>query len=201
MASSLESNKIAAAVLTAGVVAMLSGFVAELLYHPHVALEENAYVVATGDGATPAAPAAEEPALEEIAPLLASADVAAGESLFAKQCASCHTFEQGGGNKVGPNLYDVVGRQIAGHEGFSYSSSLAEHSGDTWNYENLNVFLHKPRDFASGTKMTFRGFNKTGDRADVVAYLRTLSGSPAPLPEVTETPAEEPAADSEQPAQ
>jgi len=190
MASSLESNKIAAAVLTAGVIAMLSGFVAELLYHPHVTLEENSYVIAVTEGAAPAAATAEEPALEDIAPLMASADVAAGESLAGKQCASCHTFEEGGANKVGPNLFDVLGRPIASHEGFSYSSSLAEHSGDTWTYEHLNVFLHKPKDFASGTKMSFRGFPKAGDRADMVAYLRTLSGSPVPLPEVTEAPAE-----------
>ncbi|MGD1877051.1 MAG: c-type cytochrome [Kiloniellaceae bacterium] len=183
MASSLESNKIAAAVLTAGVVAMLSGFVAELLYHPHVTLEENSYVVAASENTGGATVAKEEPALEEINPLLASADVDAGEKLAAKQCSACHTFDEGGANKVGPNLYGVIGRPIAAHEGFSYSDSLKEHAGDTWSYEHLNVFLHKPKDFASGTKMTFRGFSKAGDRADVVAYLRTLSGNPAPLPE------------------
>lgn len=183
MASSLESNKIAAAVLTAGVIAMLSGFVAELLYHPHVELEENSYVIAVTEGSgAPAAPAEEEP-LEPIAPLLASADVAAGEQLVGRQCASCHTFDEGGAAKVGPNLYNIVQQPIAAEEGFSYSSGLSEHSGETWTYENLNAFLHAPRDFAPGTKMTFRGFSKTEDLANVVAYLRSLSGSPAPLPQ------------------
>jgi len=183
MASSLESNKIAAAVLTAGVVAMLSGFVAELVYHPHVELAENSYVVAAGEGASQAAAPAEPAPLDPIAPLLASADPAAGEKLAGKQCATCHTFDEGGANKVGPNLYGVVGRPIAGHEGFSYSEGLAAHSGDTWTYDHLNAFLHKPKDFANGTKMSFRGFDKVADRAAVVAYLRTLSGSPVPLPQ------------------
>ena len=183
MASSLESNKIAAAVLTAGVVAMLSGFVAELLYHPQVALEENSYVVAVTEGAGSGAAPAEEEALEPIAPLLAEADPAAGEKLAARQCASCHTFDEGGANKVGPNLYGVVGRPIAGNEGFSYSSGLSEHSGEAWSYDHLNAFLDDPKDFAPGTKMSFRGLSKTDDRASVVAYLRSLSGSPEPLPE------------------
>jgi cytochrome c len=185
MASSLESNKIAAAVLTAGVIAMLSGFVAELLYHPHVELEEDAYPIAAApaDGGAGEAPAQEEEVLEPIAPLLAAADPAAGEQLASRQCASCHTFEEGGANKIGPNLYNIVQQGIANSEGFSYSSGLSEHAGETWTYENLNAFLHSPRDFAPGTKMTFRGFSKSEDVANVVAYLRTLSGSPAPLPE------------------
>lgn len=184
MASSLESNKIAAAVLTAGVIAMLSGFVAELVYHPHVELEENAYPIAAApEGGAGEAPAQEEETLEPIAPLLAAADAAAGEQLASRQCASCHTFDEGGANKVGPNLYGVVERPIASHEGFSYSSGLSDHSGETWTYENLNAFLHGPKDFAPGTKMSFRGFSKPEDIANVVAYLRSLSGSPAPLPQ------------------
>lgn len=184
MASSLESNKIAAAVLTAGVIAMMSGFVAELLYHPHTELAENAYPIAAAPaGGAGEAPAAEEVALEPIEPLLASADVAAGEQMAGRQCASCHTFTEGGPARVGPNLYDVVQRPIAAAEGFSYSSGLSGHAGETWTYENLNAFLHSPRDFAPGTKMSFRGFSKAEDIANVVAYLRTLSANPAPLPE------------------
>jgi cytochrome c len=201
MASSLESNKIAAAVLTAGVVAMLSGFIAELLYHPHVELEENSYVVAASAGGAQVAAPAEE-ALEPIAPAMAAADPAAGEKLAGRQCAACHTFDDGGANKVGPNLYGVLGRQIAGHAGFAYSDGLTAHSGESWTYEHLNAFLHAPKDFAPGTKMTFRGFDKVGDRADVVAYLRTLAASPEPLPEVMEAPAEDaPAAEGETPAE
>lgn len=195
MASSLESNKIAAAVLTAGVVAMFSGFIAELLYHPHVELEENSYVVAASEGGAQIA-APEEEVLDPIAPAMAEADAAAGETLAGRQCAACHTFDDGGANKVGPNLYGVLGRPIAAHEGFAYSDGLAAHSDDTWTYEHLNAFLHAPKDFAPGTKMTFRGFDKVSDRANVVAYLRTLAASPEPLPEVMEAPAEEAPADA-----
>jgi len=184
MASSLESNKIAAAVLTAGVVAMLSGFVAELLYHPRVELEENAYVVAAADsGEAESAPAmAEAPAIEPIGALLAAADAAAGEKV-AKKCTACHSFDEGGANKVGPALYDIVNRPIGGHGGFGYSEVLAAMSSDTWTFENLNAFLLKPKDFAPGTKMSFAGLKKTDDRANLLAYLRSLSGSPAALPE------------------
>ncbi|HMA16790.1 MAG: c-type cytochrome [Bacteroidota bacterium] len=184
MASSLESNKIAAAVLTAGVIAMMSGFVANLLYHPQVELAENAYPIAAAPaGGAGEAPAQEEVPLEPIGPLLASADAAAGEQLAGRQCASCHTFNEGGAARVGPNLYDIVQQPIAAEEGFSYSSGLSGHAGESWSYENLNAFLHSPRDFAPGTKMSFRGFSKPEDIANVVAYLRSLSGSPAPLPE------------------
>ncbi len=182
MASSLESNKIAAAVLTAGVVAMLSGFVAELLYHPRVELEENAYVVAAADGGETPVAAAAAPMLEPIGALLAAADPAAGEKV-AKKCTACHSFDEGGPNKIGPNLYDIVNRQIGGHAGFGYSDALAGMSGDTWTYESLNAFLAKPKDFAPGTKMSFAGLKKTADRANLVAYMRSLSGSPAALPE------------------
>src|SRR3546814_17664090 len=118
MASSLESNKIAAAVLTAGVLAMLSGFVAELLYHPHVELEENSYVIAAAPADSGAGEApAEEPALEPIAPLLASAAAAAGEQLASRQCAACHTCEEGGAHKAGTTLHGVVGGAAAGPRG------------------------------------------------------------------------------------
>jgi cytochrome c len=191
MASSLESNKIAAAVLTAGVVAMLSGFVADLLYHPKTELDENAYVVAAADGAAEeAAPAEEEgPAYEPIVPLLAAADPAAGESV-ARKGTACHSFEQGGPNKVGPNLYNVVGAQIAAHEGFSYSGTLAGMSDQAWTYENLNGFLHDPRDWAPGTKMSFAGLSKAQERADLIAWMRTLGDKPQPLPEAGAAPAE-----------
>src|SRR5699024_7383853 len=104
---SLEFNKVAAAVLTAGVVAMTTGFVANLLVHP-TPLEENAYPieVAVATGAAPAA--AEEPGLEQVLPLLADADLAAGEAAF-RACAACHTADEGGPKRVGPNLWGIVG--------------------------------------------------------------------------------------------
>ena len=118
---------------------------------------------------------------EPIAPLLAKADPAAGEAVF-KKCAACHTGDKGGANKVGPNLWGVVNRPIAEHEGFSYSAALSEKKGQGWDYEHLNSFLISPKTYAPGTKMSFAGISKDGERADVIAYLRSLSDSPAPLP-------------------
>jgi|JI10StandDraft_1071094.scaffolds.fasta_scaffold88884_3 cytochrome c len=177
-AMSLETNKIAAAVLTAGVIAMTSGFIAGILIHPHK-LDHSVYKVEGVEQA--AAPAAAAPAaIEPIAPLLAAADVAAGEAQ-AKKCVACHTFTQGGPNRVGPNLWNIVGAKHAHAEGFAYSDAIKGKPGD-WTYEDLNQFLANPKGYAPGTKMAFAGLPKAGDRAALIAYLRTLSGSPKPLP-------------------
>lgn len=136
---------------------------------------------------TAAAPAAPAPAattpeqpIEEIAPLLASAPVEEGEALF-KKCTACHTAEKGGPAKVGPNLWGVVGGPKAHSESFNYSKALAEKGGE-WSYEDLNHFIANPKGFIPGTKMTYAGLKKAEERAALVAYLRTLSDSPPPLP-------------------
>ncbi len=172
-------NKVAAAVLTAGLIAMTAGFLSNLIFSDHEA-GELAFNIEVPDDGTEAVAEAEPAGPEPILDMLASADVAAGEKLI-KKCTSCHSFDEGGPNKVGPGLYDIVGRAVASHEGFNYSSAMAEHGGD-WSYESLNEFLYKPKDYISGTKMSFNGLSKASDRADLVAYLRTLSGSPVPLP-------------------
>ena len=100
-----------------------------------------------------------------------------------KKCTACHTFDEGGANKVGPNLWNVVGRPIASAGSYKYSDGLQEKSGDSWSYENLDGYLHKPKDWAPGTKMSFAGLKKVKERADLIVYLRSLSDSPAPLPE------------------
>lgn len=177
---SLEFNKIAGAILTAGVVAMVAGFIPNLIFQKHHDME-LAYSIAPSEP-TESAAAAEEPAVEPIAGLLASANAENGASV-AKKCATCHTFESGGPNKIGPNLYDVVNRTIASHEGFSYSSALQDKASETWTYEHLSAFIAKPKDWAPGTKMSFAGIKKAEDRADLILYLRSLSASPAALPE------------------
>lgn len=126
-----------------------------------------------------------------IATLLASADAAKGEVVF-KKCQSCHTSESGGANKVGPNLFDLVNRPIAAHEGFSYSAALKDFSqgGSVhWDYDHLNHFLEGPKKYISGTAMGFAGVKKETERADLIAYLRTLSANPAPLPDPAAAPA------------
>lgn len=127
----------------------------------------------------------DEPAQESILPLMASADAGAGEGIF-KRCQACHTVEEGGANKVGPNLYDIVNRPVASHEGFSYSAALQEYSqgGEVvWDYDNLDAFILSPKGLVPGTAMAFAGLKKIEDRANLIAYLRELSGNPAPLPE------------------
>ena len=177
MAGSLEGNKIAAAVLTAGIVGRGRGGFAGLLHHPD-RVEGPGYRVeaaATGGEAEPAAEAV------PFGELLAAASVESGEKA-AKKCAACHSFDQGGANKVGPALWGVVNRSIGGHEGFAYSAALAEKSSEVWDYEHLNQFLRSPKGYAPGTKMSFAGISKDGERADIIAYLRSLADEPAPLP-------------------
>ena len=102
-----------------------------------------------------------------------------GEKL-SKKCATCHSFDNGGANKAGPNLWNVVNKQKASTDGFAYSAAIAEFGGD-WNYSELNKFLLKPKKYIVGTKMNFNGLKKDSDRADLIIWLRSLSDSPAPL--------------------
>src|SRR5690606_13779936 len=120
--------------------------------------------------------------------LLASADVAKGEQVF-KKCVSCHTIDAGGANGIGPNLHGVVGEGIgAGHPGFAFSNALKDHGG-SWDWKNLDAWLHNPKKFAPGTKMTFAGLGKAEDRANLIAYLNT-QGSNLPLPAAAAAPVE-----------
>ncbi|HWA44399.1 MAG TPA: cytochrome c family protein [Hypericibacter adhaerens] len=176
MASSLELNKIIGAVLVAGLVAHLSGTLAGMLVKPHHAEHEAAAVEGGGGAAKPSGPAPIEP----VSALLASADPAKGETT-AKICTTCHTFGKGEPAKVGPNLFGIVGNKHAHMEGFAYSTAISS-IDKPWGYEELNHFLTNPRSYAPGTKMGFAGLPKVQDRANVIAYLRTLADTPLPLP-------------------
>jgi len=174
-------NKIVGAILCAGLLAMASGFISEQLFH-HETPEANAFPiggtasVATANEQTQTAPVGPEP----ISAFLASADAGHGEKLF-KACVACHTPNSGGANKVGPNLWNVVGRTMAGTEGYKYSSALRK-MAQAWDYESLNQFLFKPKIFIPGTKMTYAGIKTAEKRADLIVYIRSLSSNPLPLP-------------------
>jgi cytochrome c len=171
--SSFEWNKIIASVLTAMILAMVSGILATQLVRPKT-LEKTVFLPAGAEQV--AATSAERPAaakLEPIEPLLAAADPKRGEQL-SKVCAVCHTFSKGGPNKIGPNLWDVTEEGIAAVPNYQFSAALQADKGTKWDPEKLNQWLYSPQSFAKGTKMTFAGFPKAQDRADVIAYLNTL---------------------------
>ncbi len=186
-----EVNKIAGGLLLAGVVTIFIGIFGNTLVPKHDGghgAEPHGTEMAATTPAARSQPAGPEP----VAAMLAEADIARGQSIT-KKCTACHTFDEGGAAKQGPNLYNIVGADIAAREGFGYSDAMGELSGE-WTYANLNAFLFKPKGFVKGTKMTFVGLKKARDRADLIAYLRTLSASPRPLPEVD---ASEPAKEGE----
>jgi cytochrome c len=190
MASSLEVNKMLAAVLTAGIIASGSGVISRIIYSPHMP-EESAYPIEVAESGEDGA--AEDGAAEVSLPaLLAAASVDEGQAV-AKKCQACHDFAQGGANKIGPALWGVLGRDIAAVSGFSYSDALAQKEG-AWTYDDLGAFLADPKGWAPGTKMAFAGVKDPEDRADLILYLHSLAESPQPLPEVPPEAATETAA-------
>ncbi|MFA6266526.1 MAG: cytochrome c family protein [Pseudolabrys sp.] len=177
--NSFELNKILGAVLATCLILLALNIGAGALFSPEKPAKPGFAIAVKEPGAAgKAAPAEPE---KPIAVLLASASVEKGQAA-AKQCQSCHTFEKGGPNRVGPNLYDIVehGRGT-GRNGFNFSAAMKAKGGE-WTYDELNKFLTNPRSYIPGTNMTFAGLSRDTVRADVIAYLRTLSDSPKPLP-------------------
>lgn len=175
-------NMIAGAVLSALLVIFGSNTAIDILYPrgggPQAPVEAHA-------GAATTAPAAAEPA-QPLPVLLASGTAEAGATV-AKKCAACHSFDDGGPNKIGPNLHGVVGRAVASHAGFAYSEALKAFGGN-WDYEKLNCFLQNPKACVPGNKMAFAGLNDK-DRANAIAYLRSVSPAAPPLPAASAAPA------------
>jgi cytochrome c len=188
--NSMEVNKIFAAILTAGITFMLAGLIGRTLVSPH--FPEQA-AIAIGEPPPAAAPATGVPALEPVSPLLAAANVDNGRVLAQRQCGACHSFDQGGRAGIGPNLYGIMGAKYAHAEGFNYSAALRGKQGD-WTYEEMNAWLARPATWAPGTRMAFAGIGSTQQRADLIAYLRTLAATPMPLPDPAAAPPPTPVA-------
>lgn len=175
----MESNKFYAAILVAGILAMISIIVSGMLVAPEFP-KKPAYPI---EGVAEAPPGGGEPKpaeVEPVTPLLAKADPDHGAQV-AKQCGACHNFAKGGPNMVGPNLWGVVGGPHAHRPDYPYSEAMKKFPGD-WDYESINKFIAHPQAFLPGTKMGFAGLKKVQDRADVIAWLRLQSDSPPPLP-------------------
>ena len=188
--SSLEGNKAFAAVLVAGIAFVGSGLLANALVRPTPLHETAIKIEGVAVAAAPAAAAPTEPSAP-IAVLLASADAGAGETSAKRLCVTCHSFDEGGKNGVGPNLYGVLGAPHGHLANFTYSAALKAKEGP-WTFDEMNAWLLNPRGYATGTKMAFAGISNDKVRADVIAYLRSLSKDPLPLPEATATPAAAP---------
>ena len=176
-----EFNKIAGAILVTALAVFGLKELSGAIYHSEMP-EKPGYAIEVAEAGTGGeAQAATGAAAVSLGTLLASADATKGAA-GAKACAACHDFTKGGPNKTGPNLFGVVDRAIASHEGFSYSDGMKARSADKWTYENLNAFVANPKAAAPGTKMGFAGVKKDQARADIIAYLASLSDAPKPFP-------------------
>lgn len=176
---SFELNKIFGAVLGACLFVMGIGIFSDVIFTP-AKMKAPGYALPSAEAAPAAGAGAAAAAAEPLPVLLAKADAKKGESAF-KACAACHTGDKGGANKVGPNLYDVVNRDLGSHAGFAYSDAIKA-KGGKWSFDALDHFITNPKGFVNGTKMAYAGEKDAGKRADILAYLRTLSEKPADLP-------------------
>ncbi len=202
--NSFELNKILGAILATCLITLALNIGAGAIFSPEKPAKPGYNIAVKEHGGGEAAGAAKEPE-QPIETLMANASAAKGEAT-AKQCQACHTFEKGGPNRVGPNLWGVVGDERGkGRGGFNFSAAMKAKGGE-WTYDELNKFLANPRAYIPGTNMTFAGLSRDSQRADVIAFLREHADSPVPLPKAAAAapaggkPAEAPKAAAPAPA-
>jgi cytochrome c len=177
---SFELNKIIAAILMVALLVIGLGKIADGVFHvkkpknPGYKVEVESQLIST------TSKAAEVVEKIDITAIMALGDVTSGEKIF-KKCAACHSINKGGKNKIGPALYNVVGRAVGGVDDYKYSKALASY-GKEWTFEELNGFLLKPASYIKGTKMSYAGLRKEKDRASIIKYLNQNSDNPKPLP-------------------
>lgn len=182
--NSFELNKILGALLGCILITLSLNIAASALFAPVKPAKPGYDIAVKEAGPGKAGPA--EPS-QPIEVLLASASAEKGAAA-AKQCAACHTFEKGGPNRVGPNLWGIVGRPKASIAGFNYSAGLKAKGGN-WTFDDLSHFIANPRGYAPGTNMTFAGLSRDGQRADMIEYLRKQADAPVDVPKAAAAPA------------
>ena len=177
---SFELNKIIAAILMVALLVIGLGKIADSVFHVKKPKNPGYQVKIESQLISDNSEAAKVVEIVDITSLMALGDVASGEKIF-KKCAACHSINKGGKNKIGPALYNIVGRTVGGLENYKYSKALSSY-GKEWTFEELNGFLLKPASYIKGTKMSYAGLRKEKDRASIIKYLNQNGDSPLPLP-------------------
>ena len=177
---SFELNKIIAAILMVALLVIGISKIADVVFHIEKPEKAGYRVEVPDDPVTSSSKKDEVVEKIDIATIMATGDLASGEKIF-KKCAACHSIVKGGGNKIGPALYNVVGRTVGGISDYKYSKALSSY-GRQWSFEELNGFLKKPATYIKGTKMAYAGLRKEKDRASIILYLNENSDNPLPLP-------------------
>jgi cytochrome c len=177
---SFELNKILGAILAICIVLLSVHLIATAIFAP-VQPAKPGFQIAVKEQPPANATASKTETVTPIGTRLAKADADRGKA-ETKVCMTCHTLEKDGPNKIGPNLWGLVDRPIASHPGFDYSAAM-KGKGGKWTFNELDKFLAHPQGYIPGTKMTFSGIQNADQRANLIAYLRTQSDNPVPLPE------------------
>ena len=174
---SMNTNKYLGGFIVVAWLLLIVNFIGDQIIPPMEPVVSKASAESTTSAKAEAKPAEPEQPLNV---LLASASIDKGKKV-AKKCVACHTFDKDGKNKVGPNLFDIIGKDRGAVAGFSYSGAIKS-MGGKWGFDDMNQFLKKPKKFMPGTKMSFSGLKKSGDRAAIILYLRSFADSPVTLP-------------------
>ena len=177
---SFELNKIIAAILMVALLVIGLGKIADGVFYVNKPKNPGYLVEVESQLSSGTSQAVKVEEKIDIVSIMALGSVASGEKIF-KKCAACHSINKGGKNKIGPALYNVVGRTVGGVDDYKYSKTLASYDKE-WTFEELNGFLQKPASYLKGTKMSYAGLKKEKDRASIIKYLNQNNDSPKQLP-------------------